>query len=507
MAEGEIFRYYGFAEESERGVAEETPEMHCDAQSLSPGIPDATEMEYKGSMGRGKTLHRPGFYSTSPKFEIGTDLKVLARKMYFTLGNRIVRVTEGDGSGLDPDSVLYYDSSANSFTSKKTAFKDSNANDVAIPGHAAAEVDDYLAMGYGDKFDKITVVVGTAKTDISTLVFEYWDGDEWKTLTVTDSTTGFSVAGEGTITFSKPDDWQKRSLNSSGELYFIRIRCSAFTSEGVAGSLTSGTVSTQPDLSTEYIYSSNNILLPTFTGFFGIDMDEFIVPGIVLDKLEFSVEKEFVMLKGDMAGMQESLGELKTEDELLINEDYPLAFYEVNLHMRPKGSTTPWGADTLISSDVKKLQYSHENGAKAEDGQGLGSRFPYIIPVGERKISIDFDYNYITRNWYNMMQGGENGPQSKIGTTEFELMIEIDAGKYGSAQGYLPRVIVTKAPIESKGRDPIVQGISIDAYQDSITVPTTPEQTVYSETLWTFVHKFPDLTSGADMPAWAQETP
>lgn len=351
-----IFRYFGFAEESTPGVAESEAEMHCDAQSCSPGIPDNPEMEYQGSMGRGKTIHRPGFYSTKPKYEIGTDLKILARMLYFALGNRIVVDTEGGGNGA-------------------------------------------------------------------------------------------------------------------------------------------------PDTATEYIYPTDDILLPTFTGFFGIDMDEFIVPGIVLDKLQLDVEKEFITLKGDMQGLMESLDDLKSEDELKMNEDYPLAFYECNVHMREKGSATAWGENTIISPDVKKFSYPIENSAKAEDGQGLGSRTPYYIPVGERKIGYSFDYNYLTRKWYNLMQGGENGPQAKIGSTEFEMMVEFDAGKYGSAQIYFPRVIVTSAPIESKGRDPITQSISIDAYQETITIPTTPAQTVYTECLATFIHKFTDTTENFDGPA------
>jgi len=357
-----IFRYVGFAEESTPGVPETEAEMHCDAQSCSPGTPDNPEMEYNGSMGRGRTIHRPGFYSTKPKFEVGCDLKILARMMYFALGNRIIGgVTEGDGSPTD-----------------------------------------------------------------------------------------------------------------------------------------------EPDTSTEYIYPTDDILLPTFTGWFGIDLEdegETIVPGCVLDKLELSVDKEFITLKGDMQGGMETNGPLKSEDDLKKNEDYPLAFYECNVHMRDKGSATPWGEATLISRDVKKFSFPIENSAKAEDGQGLGKRDPYYIPAGERKIGYSFDYTYLTKKWYKLMQGGDN-PQQKVGSTEFEMMVEFDAGKYGSAQFYFPRVIVVGgANPESKGRDPITQNISIDAYQETVTIPTTPAQPVYSKCLCTFVHKFKDTTEAFDGPA------
>lgn len=368
----EIFRYLEFAEESTSGVAETTPEMSCDAQSCSPGLPDNPEMEYPGSMGSGKTIHRPGFYSTKPKFEIGCDLKILARMLYFVSGKRIIgAVTEGDGSPSD-----------------------------------------------------------------------------------------------------------------------------------------------EPDTSIEYIYPSSDILLPTFTLWIGIDLKdekgEFIVPGCVLDKFALAVENEFITIKGDMQGKGEFPGDLKSKDELKLNEDYPLASYECNVHMRDKGSSTPWGDDTCISRDVKKLELSLERSAKAEDGQGLGSRFPYYIPVGEKKIGYTFDYTYLTKKWYNLMHGGNTGPQEKIGSTEFEMMMEFDAGKYGSVQIYFPRVIVTSAPVDSKGRETITQSISIDAYQESISIPTSPDPTVvYSEFLATFTHKFEDKTTDFDGPAlWdVPETP
>jgi len=176
--------------------------------------------------------------------------------------------------------------------------------------------------------------------------------------------------------------------------------------------------------------------------------------------------------------------------------------------MRPYKSTIPWGDDTLISPDVKKLNLPISRNAKAEDGKGLGSRFPYKILWGKRETGFSFDYDYLTKVWYNLMQGGENGPQERQGATEFEMMIEFDARRYGYAQLYYPRVIVNGGPIEAKGRDPIVQTVTIDAYQDSVSIPTTPEPTVvYTELLCTFVHRFPDLTSGADMPAWAQANP
>ena len=498
-ADTEIFRYVGFKEEAVRGTLETTPEMDCDAASLDPGIPDDAEMEFKGSMGRGKTLHRPGFYSTKPKFEIGVDLKSLSRMMYGALGNRLAEVTEGSTTE-NPKAVLYYDDSAETFTSKLTAFTNATANDVAVPGHAEGEIDDYLAIGFDSKFGIVNFDIGTAKTDTSTLVWEYWDGQDWETLTATDATVGFTETGSKSLTFSPPINWASRSLNSGTSYYYIRVRCSAFTSADTAGAISQGTLGTEPDTSTEYLYSSNKVLLPSWTIFMGMDIKEFQIPGSIMNKFELKVEDEFITAKCEFAGMGEELDTLRTEDELSLNEDYPLAFYEMDVHMRDKDSATPWGEATLISPDVNQLTLKMENSVKADKGKGLGSRFPYNIPAAERKVSVEFDYNYLEQTYYDLMQGGATGPEEGQGATEFEVMLELDAGDYGTAQIYFPRVICN-APVDAKGREFITQTVTIDAYQETVTVPTTPTVDVYTDCLATFAHNFTDVSGDFDGPA------
>jgi hypothetical protein len=101
----EIKRYLGFCKEATRGTAAATAEMHCDAKSLNPGFPDDPEMIFEGSMGRGKNVHRPGPFTLSPTFEVGTDIKILARQLYIALGEIITDVTEGAGTGVDPTKV------------------------------------------------------------------------------------------------------------------------------------------------------------------------------------------------------------------------------------------------------------------------------------------------------------------------------------------------------------------------------------------------------------------
>lgn len=359
MTDGEILRYFEFAEESERGVAEATPEMSCDAMSVNPGIPSEPEMEYEGSMGRGRTLHRPGYYVSSPNAEMGTDIKILNRMLYFALGEKDHVDTEGDG-----------------------------------------------------------------------------------------------------------------------------------TPEG------------EPDTRTNFIYASNNILLPSFTAFMGVDIIEHIVSGCVIDKFELTADKDFLTFKIDMKGQTPSTDTLKAISELNLNDDYPLAFFEVDLHMREYGSATPWGETTKISNDIGKLVFSIENGIKEDKGKRLGTRFPKDLPAGNRKLALKFDYLYLTNAWVEKLWGSADGPQERTGSTEIEMMIEIDAGIYGNAQLEFPRAIVKGSPVESSGREPIIQNVEVDPYQDNITFTgSAGATTVNTDLLATVLLNFTDSTAVFDGPA------
>lgn len=332
-----IKRYFGFKEQSEFGTAEEAPEMFADIKSLNVGIPSDPEIQYESSMEKGKTIHRPGYYVSTPSVEFGTDLALLNRLLYFVLGE------------------------------KKTETEELN------------------------------------------------------------------------------------TIN--------------------------------------YMYPTSKVLLPFFTSFFGADSDEFIVPDCVIDKLEFNVENEFLTLKAEMKAGKTAVDTLKEADEITLNESYPLAFYEINVHMREKEETpTAWGEATLISSELKKLSLSIENGISEDNGQGLGSRFPYRLPSGAREIGLSFDYLYLSRKWLNYLWGSETGPQDNEGSTEFEMLIEIDAGDYGSGAIFIPRATIKGSPIEASGRDAMVQSVEVDTYMDTITIPTTPATTVKAELLATMVY-------------------
>jgi hypothetical protein len=288
-------------------------------------------------------------------------------------------------------------------------------------------------------------------------------------------------------------DWIPKKLSTdTTALYYIRVRCSAFTSADVQGLITSGTLGVAPDITTDHIYSTESVLLPSFTGFFGMDVSEHIISGCVVDSLELKVDGDFLTMNLSMNGQTPTLDDLLSQEELTLNDDYPLAFYEVNLYSRPYGDSTPWGSANKISTDVKSLTFKVENSTSTDDGKRIGSRFPGYIPAGARNVTLSFDSQYLDNDWLELMWGSSDGPQEIVGSTDVEFMIEIDAGRYGYAQIYLPRAIV-KAPVDSSGRDPITQTVDVDAFMDSVTFTgSAGETTVSTDCLATFVMYTPD---------------
>ena len=78
-----------------------------------------------------------------------------------------------------------------SFTNYTTNFNNDGINDVQlIP--SAEVMNDAFYFGYAYKFNGLTLNIGTAGVG-NTIVWEYWNGSAWTSLTVTDLTSGFTV--------------------------------------------------------------------------------------------------------------------------------------------------------------------------------------------------------------------------------------------------------------------------------------------------------------------------
>lgn len=98
---------------------------------------------------------------------------------------------------------------------------------------ATEGVGDYVAFGSIQKFQKLRIDTGTARSGGS-VSFDYWSGSAWTALTVTDGTNGFSTTGLQDITFTPPTDWAATSLNDEDPLFYVRATVdSTFTTNPI----------------------------------------------------------------------------------------------------------------------------------------------------------------------------------------------------------------------------------------------------------------------------------
>jgi hypothetical protein len=85
--------------------------------------------------------------------------------------------------------------------------------------------DDYLYIGHGTGFNKITITMdGTDNAVASVMTGAYFNGSSWASAGITDGTitAGASLAKTGDVTFSLPIDWVANTVNGT-EAYWIRL--------------------------------------------------------------------------------------------------------------------------------------------------------------------------------------------------------------------------------------------------------------------------------------------
>jgi hypothetical protein len=154
---------------------------------------------------------------------------------------------------VDAAKAYYYDVSALTYTEDTTDFGDADDDDVSMPGHALGEVGDALLIGHGVPFNQLYLKMSTAKTDVSNLVLEYSKTPTtWGALEAdVDINDIVESTDLGIINFTIPTDWAKVDLtvgSGGGDdpiaAWYIRIRCSEFTSADTQGLIDEGSIST-----------------------------------------------------------------------------------------------------------------------------------------------------------------------------------------------------------------------------------------------------------------------
>jgi hypothetical protein len=120
-------------------------------------------------------------------------------------------------------------------TDQTTEANQATANDMNLMPAATTTSRSYF--GHEAPFSDLEINVSTIGVGTYTVTWEYWDGDSWEALTVTDGTTHFKTIGLNSVTFTPPTDWaSKDDLDDLGieDMFWIRAE------------YVSGTITTNP---------------------------------------------------------------------------------------------------------------------------------------------------------------------------------------------------------------------------------------------------------------------
>ncbi|MBA7657936.1 hypothetical protein ES703_65879 [subsurface metagenome] len=112
-------------------------------------------------------------------------------------------------------------------TDETVAAQNPTINDMTLLP-AAPAVDDAYYLGFDYLWDLAWVNVSQAGVGNWGLAHEYWNGAAWAALSdVIDETSEWTVAGTNKISFTRPGDWARTTIQGHN-LYWIRARMVSF---------------------------------------------------------------------------------------------------------------------------------------------------------------------------------------------------------------------------------------------------------------------------------------
>ena len=208
--------------------------------------------------------------------------------------------------------------------------------------------------------------------------------------------------------------------------------------------------------------------LPSFNARVGKDTFEHIFLGCVIDKLSMNIENELVTVKADIFAQKDSKDTLRAELNELDPDMYPLAFYNSGLSIN----------SVNVGEDVKSFGWEYGNGVSIEEGQGLGSRFPYYIKgkSGSNDVSIKLyqDVEDLLEIYWATTDG-PNDSEMNSGSgvdyhTLFPVVASFNSGAFGEMSMQFPGCYYKKVPSDLSGSDPIIPELSIGTEAQDVTL-------------------------------------
>ncbi len=127
------------------------------------------------------------------------------------------------------DKVFCYDHSAtNKYSDRTSEAQNTTSADIFHPtsNSLIRDIEDALYLGMNDKFNQARIILSTAGIG-GQVVWEYWDGSEWKSFTPYSGACHLDSLSKLVILWqdlsSVPSDWQMCGVNNS-TFFWVRIR-------------------------------------------------------------------------------------------------------------------------------------------------------------------------------------------------------------------------------------------------------------------------------------------
>src|SRR5690606_37321225 len=191
-ANGEIFLFGGSGSEGGGSGGENNEDPPTEPENPVPGI--ATSR----FLGRTATCE---------------DEVYTANKFAFSNVTHIFHYNGSSYSNLQFANLPPYNLFGTAAAINKAAYFGSKTNDSNVPG---------------GPFSSLVFDITTEARNI-TIVWEYWDGSSWTTLTTQDNTSGFQQLGVNSVNWEIPSNWTTTTVNSITG-YWVRARISAVSS-------------------------------------------------------------------------------------------------------------------------------------------------------------------------------------------------------------------------------------------------------------------------------------
>lgn len=186
------------------------------------------------------------FFGNTPYVFYGKNMGANQNQLFYSYKSGSFFTTPAplvDGAKVLDKVFCYDDSATNKYYDRTSEAENTTPADIFHPtsNSLVKDLDDGLYLGMDEKFNQVKVILSTAGIG-GQVVWEYWNGFEWKSFTpysgVYHSDSGNKLVILWQDLFSVPSDWQQSGVNNSTE-FWIRARVTtAYTTAPVGMQIT-----------------------------------------------------------------------------------------------------------------------------------------------------------------------------------------------------------------------------------------------------------------------------